>query len=145
MLVVCTDCHGKWLIISKFNLHILSRPFLLFLWLRFVNQYCLPRRQDMKGFAGEKPPAGKKGTYKVKIGTSGEKPSALEEFVSGRRELLPQLLTSQVVWGCSPHLSLLTYRGYNLCGANSTSFAQCQVQSVPARCWCPSALPWYKH
>lgn len=59
--------------------------------------------------------------------------------------LQPQLPTSRVMQHFPPQLPVPVYLSYNLFGANSTSFVQCQAQSVPACHWCPLAMPQYKH
>lgn len=144
MLVVCTDCNGKWLIISKFNLGSSKQTLLaLFFWFCFLNQYCLLHRQNIRGFTAE----------------SWLEGQLCHEDQSSRREaiwfrgvqvweegvLQPQLPISWVMWHHSPQLPVLVYLSYNLFGANSTLFVQCQAQSVPACHWCPSAVPQYKH
>lgn len=68
----------------------------------------------------------------MKTGASAEKQSGLEGFSFGRRGLSPQPPTSRIMRGRSPGLSVLVYLGYNLFGANSALFVQCQAQSGPA-------------
>lgn len=149
MLVVCTDCNGKWLMISKFNLdsskQTLLAPFLVLLFFCFsLNQYCLPRRQNIKCFWAKKHP----GWLERHLWREDKRFRRKTNWFGGvqlwEKGAPPQLQTSLVMRGRSLRLSGLVYLGYNLSGATSTSFVQCQAQSGPARCRCPLALPWYQ-